>query len=182
VASSYSLTGADLDLLTATIPVADYFEAVVKAHGDAKLAANWVKGEVLAWCNANSQPIAQCPVTAERLAALLDLIRDGALSSTAAKKVFATMTNTSTITNTNTIDSPRAIAEREGLLQERDASALSGWVDAVLAENPTEAARFLGGEKKLQGVLVGLVMKKSQGRADPKQVNQLLAERGSRGA
>ena len=74
-------------------------------------------------------------------------------------------------------DAPRAIAEREGLVQERDSGALAQWVDEVLAENPAEAARFLGGEKKLQGVLVGLVMKKSKGRADPKQVNQLLASR-----
>ena len=69
------------------------------------------------------------------------------------------------------------MAEREGLLQVGDDSALAGWIDEVLAENPDEARRFAAGEKKLQGVLVGLVMRKSKGRADPKRVNQLLATR-----
>jgi aspartyl-tRNA(Asn)/glutamyl-tRNA(Gln) amidotransferase subunit B len=72
-----------------------------------------------------------------------------------------------------------AIAERDGLLQVGDDSALRTWVDEVFAENPDEAARFAAGEKKLTGVLVGLVMKKSKGRADPKKVNQILAERGA---
>jgi aspartyl-tRNA(Asn)/glutamyl-tRNA(Gln) amidotransferase subunit B len=63
-------------------------------------------------------------------------------------------------------------------LQVRDDHALGHWIDEVLAENPAEAARFVGGEKKLQGVLVGLVMKKSKGAADPKKVNQLLGARG----
>ena len=178
-AGSYALGSADVDVLTATIAVAEFFEAVAKAHGDPKAAANWVKGEVLAWCNANAQPVSACPVTPMRLAELLALIRDGVVSSTAAKKIFEAMTNTSTSTIPSTV---RAIAEHLGLIQERDSGALAGWVDQVFAENPTEAARFLGGEQKLQGVLVGLVMKKSQGRADPKQVNQLLGERGSRGA
>jgi aspartyl-tRNA(Asn)/glutamyl-tRNA(Gln) amidotransferase subunit B len=69
------------------------------------------------------------------------------------------------------------LAESAGLLQVRDDGALAAWVEAVLAEHPAEAARYLGGERKLQGVLVGLVMKKSGGAADPRKVNQLLAER-----
>ena len=74
-------------------------------------------------------------------------------------------------------DRPEQIAERDGLLQVGDDQALAGWIDAVLAEHPAEAARFLGGERRLQGVLVGMVMKKSGGRADPNRVNQLLVER-----
>ena len=70
-----------------------------------------------------------------------------------------------------------AIAERDGLLQVGDDSALVAWIDEVWAEHPDEAARFAGGERKLQGVLVGFVMKKSKGRADPKKVNQLLGAR-----
>jgi aspartyl-tRNA(Asn)/glutamyl-tRNA(Gln) amidotransferase subunit B len=74
-------------------------------------------------------------------------------------------------------DTPGQIAEREGLFKVSDDSALIGWIDEVLAEHPDEATRFLGGEKRLQGVLVGHVMKKSKGSADPKKVNQLLASR-----
>jgi len=70
------------------------------------------------------------------------------------------------------------IAAEDGLLQVGDESALTTWVDEVLHEHPDEAKRYLAGEKKLQGVLVGFVMKKSKGRADPKRVNQLLASRG----
>jgi aspartyl-tRNA(Asn)/glutamyl-tRNA(Gln) amidotransferase subunit B len=74
-------------------------------------------------------------------------------------------------------DRPEQIAERDQLLQVRDSDELTRWVDEVLSENPAEASRFHAGEKKLLGVLVGLVMKKSKGRADPKRVNQLLSER-----
>jgi len=74
-------------------------------------------------------------------------------------------------------DPPAGIAEREGLLKVSDESALTAWLDAVLAEHPSEAQRYLGGERRLQGVLVGYVMRKSNGRADPKRVNQMLAER-----
>ena len=127
--------------------------------------------ELLAWANANAQRVSDSKVTPPVLAGLTDLVHDGALSHTAAKKVFALLAASG--------GEPRAIAEREGLIQERDAGALTQWVDEVLAENPAEAARYLGGESKLQGVLVGLVMKKSKGRADPRQVNQLLASRVS---
>jgi aspartyl-tRNA(Asn)/glutamyl-tRNA(Gln) amidotransferase subunit B len=74
-------------------------------------------------------------------------------------------------------DRPEKIAEKEGLTQVRDTDAIARWVDEVLAENANEAERFRAGEKKLLGVLVGLVMRKSKGRADPKRVNQLLSER-----
>jgi aspartyl-tRNA(Asn)/glutamyl-tRNA(Gln) amidotransferase subunit B len=70
------------------------------------------------------------------------------------------------------------VAADEGLVQVGDESAIATWVDEVLDEHPEEAARYLAGEKKLQGVLVGFVMKKSKGRADPKRVNQLLSSRG----
>jgi aspartyl-tRNA(Asn)/glutamyl-tRNA(Gln) amidotransferase subunit B len=171
-AKQYALGAADVEVLTASIATADYFERVAADHGDAKAAANWVMGEVLAWCNAAGRPITECLVTETRLASLLDLVRDGTVSHNAAKRIFAVMAESG--------GEARAIAEREGLIQERDSGALAQWVDEVLAENAAEAGRFLSGETKLQGVLVGLVMKKSKGRADPKQVNQLLAERASR--
>jgi aspartyl-tRNA(Asn)/glutamyl-tRNA(Gln) amidotransferase subunit B len=91
------------------------------------------------------------------------------VSSTAAKTLFQTL-------RTDNGD-PRRVAERDGLLQVGDDNALAGWIDEVFAEHPDEAARYAGGERKLQGVLVGLVMKKSKGRADPKKVNQLLSAR-----
>ena len=97
------------------------------------------------------------------------LVREGVVSHSAAKQIFQTMVRTG--------DRPTDIVEREGLRQVTDDSALAAWIDEVVAEKPDEAARFFAGEKRLQGVLVGAVMKKSKGSADPRRVNQLLAER-----
>jgi aspartyl-tRNA(Asn)/glutamyl-tRNA(Gln) amidotransferase subunit B len=163
------LSPYDLDVLTASPGTADYFEHVARAHEDAKVAANWVMGEVAATLKATNQSIEHFTVRPRDLASLLDMVRQGTVSNTAAKQIFAAMVTTG--------DPPGRIAERDGLLKVSDDSKLRGWVEAVLAEHPDEASRFIGGEKKLQGVLVGLVMKKSGGSADPKRVNQLLAER-----
>ncbi|HJR42746.1 MAG TPA: Asp-tRNA(Asn)/Glu-tRNA(Gln) amidotransferase subunit GatB [Gemmatimonadaceae bacterium] len=167
----YALSEGDIEKLTAFAPVADYYEQVVSAHDDPKAAANWVLGAVFEALRQTGTSIRQLRVRPQDLARLLDLVRDGLLSSTAAKQVFGKMLETG--------ERPEQIAEREQLLQVRDADELRRWVEEVLAENPTEAQRFRNGERKLQGVLVGLVMKKSKGRADPKRVNQLLSERSA---
>ncbi len=171
---AFGLGAADAEVLTATRSLAEYFEAVARACGDGKAAANWVMGEVLAAANAVGGDLrrigANPPVDAPRVAALITLVRAGTISNSAGKKVFAEL-----LTST---DTPAEVAARLDLLQVGDADQLTQWVDDVLAANPDEAARFLAGERKLQGVLVGLVMKRSQGRADPKRVNQLLAARG----
>ena len=165
------LNDYDVQELTADPDTGPYFESVLALHSDAKAVANWVNGEVRATLNESGASWTTGALAPERLAALLDLVRDGVVSSSAAKKIYAHLPGSD--------DAPRAIAEREGLVQVRDDNALAGWVDEVLAENPAEAARFAAGEKKLQGLLVGLVMKKSQGRADPKLVNQLLSSRAA---
>ncbi|HCU12395.1 MAG TPA: Asp-tRNA(Asn)/Glu-tRNA(Gln) amidotransferase GatCAB subunit B, partial [Gemmatimonadetes bacterium] len=131
---------------------------------------NWVMGEVLAALRASSGDITHFRVRPADLAQLLNLVRDGTISHTAAKRVFALMVETG--------KQPAQVAADEGLLQVGDEDAIATWVDEVLREHPEEAARYLAGEKKLQGVLVGFVMKKSKGRADPKRVNQLLSARG----
>ncbi len=172
-ARHYALATGDIEVLTASLTLSDYFEAVAKAHDDAKAAANWVMGEVLASLNAARTSIAGLGVTPPALARLLDMVRDGVVSHSAAKRVFAVMAETG--------EAADRIAEREGLVQVRDADELARWVDEVIVEHPAEAQRFRDGEKKLLGVLVGLVMKKSKGRADPRRVNQLLSERAGLG-
>jgi aspartyl-tRNA(Asn)/glutamyl-tRNA(Gln) amidotransferase subunit B len=126
-------------------------------------------GEVLAALKAAGQDIANFAVRPTELAALLDMVRDGVVSRNAAKQIFTIMLKTG--------DPAAQIAEREGLIKVGDDASLARWIDEVLAEYPAEAQRFLGGERRLQGVLVGHVMKRSKGSADPKRVNQLLAER-----
>ena len=171
-ASALGLSPADAEVLSASRAVGDYFEEVVKSALDPKASANWVMGEVLASLNEAGGEIEDFPVKAPQLGEIIALVRSGTLSHTAAKAVLATLLKEG--------GSPRAIAERDGLLQVGDDTALLTWIDEVLAENANEAKRYAGGEKKLQGVLVGLVMKKSKGRADPKKVNQLLAERAGK--
>ena len=168
-AAEYGLPAYDIEVLTTTPALADYFESVARPHRDPKAAANWVMGEVMASLNATRGTIQRFPVRPADLARLLDMVRAGLISHSAAKVIFARMVESG--------DRPEQIAERDGLLKVGDDQALAGWIDAVLAEHPAEAARFLGGERRLQGVLVGMVMKKSGGRADPKRVNQLLVER-----
>lgn len=168
--SSYpNLTDYDVDVLTAGPALGDYFEQVARQSDDPKAAANWVMGEVMAALRSSGQSIAHFSVRPADLAALVKMVGTSVVSHTAAKQIFASMVATG--------DPPGLIAERDGLLKVGDDAALERWIEEAFAEHPTEAARFTGGERKLQGVLVGFVMKKSGGRADPKRLNQLLAAR-----
>ncbi len=166
---TFGLGAYDADVLTAERSLGSYFEEVARAHRDSKTAANWVMGEVRAALNARRLEIDRFPVRPADVAELLDLVASGTLSGTAAKRVFALMAETG--------DRASQIAAREGLAQVRDDAALREWIEQVIAEHEPEATRCARGERKLLGVLVGFVMKKSKGRADPKRVNQLLAER-----
>ncbi len=170
-AKEYALQPADIEILTSSLALADYYEQAARAHGDGKTVANWVRGEVLAAVNAAGISVREFPVRPADLADLLNLVRDGKVSHTAAKRIFAEMRTSG--------ERPAQIADREGLLQEGNVDAIAVWVDEVMAEHPEETRRFLAGERKLLGVLVGAVMKKSKGRADPKQVNQLLTSRST---
>jgi aspartyl-tRNA(Asn)/glutamyl-tRNA(Gln) amidotransferase subunit B len=165
----FGIGRAEAEQLTVTPELADYFENVARGSGDGRASYNWVTGEVQAALNDGGGSFATLPVRPDGVAELISLIRQGTISHTAGKTVFAKMLATG--------KNAAQIAGEEGLVQVNDDSSLEGWVDEVLNENPDEAKRFLSGEKKLQGVLVGLVMKKSKGRADPKRVNQLLASR-----
>ena len=165
----YSLSPREVEVLTSSVTLADYYEQTARAHGEPKTAANWVMGEVLAAVNAAGISLREFPVRPSDLAQLLSLVHDGKVSHTAAKRIFSEMRRSG--------EPPAQIAEREGLLQEGSDDAIAVWVDEVIAEHPEESRRFLAGERKLLGVLVGAVMKKSKGRADPRRVNQLLSSR-----
>jgi aspartyl-tRNA(Asn)/glutamyl-tRNA(Gln) amidotransferase subunit B len=168
-----SLTAYDVGVLTSSRALGDYFDEVATRSGDPKAAANWVLGEVLASLKSSEggQSIHELRVRPAGLGELLALVRDGVVSHTAAKQIFTAMAERG--------GEPRAVAEREGLLKVTDDDALARWIDEVFAAHPGEAGRFLRGERRLQGVLVGFVMKKSGGGADPKRVNQLLATRAA---
>jgi len=172
-AEEYRISAEEIEQLTSATDLSDYFENTARDSGDAKAAANWVMGEVQAALNASGSSVDQLRVRPADLAQLIKLIGDGLVSHAAGKKIFARMLETG---------KPAAqVAHDESLLKVGDDSALTGWIDEVIREHPDEAGRYLAGEKKLQGVLVGFVMKKSSGKADPKRVNQLLMSRAGGG-
>ena len=166
------LNAVEANVLASSAHLARYFEALHAKGAHAKGAANWITGAAMQALNERSlEPAALdglMPVNA--LARILALVQAGTISSSAAKTVFsAVLADPST--------SPDAVVAAQGLAQVSDDSALVKWIDEVFAELPAEAARFVGGERKLQGVLIGAIMKKSKGSADPKKLAQLLGAR-----
>jgi len=162
----YGLPAYDAGVLTATREVADYFEAVAAAAGDPKAASNWIMTEVLAWLNQQQCAITDFPVPPEHLAQLIGLVADGTVSSTLGRQVFARMIETG--------KPPKTIVEEEGLAQVRDVAQLEAWVDEVIAAHPVEAERYRAGEQKLLGFFMGQVMRKSGGKADPRQATEII--------
>jgi aspartyl-tRNA(Asn)/glutamyl-tRNA(Gln) amidotransferase subunit B len=164
--AAYALPSYDARVITSEVELAQYFEAVVQAGVDPKVAANWVMGDVMTTYNDTGG----FPVSPSNLASLIGLVQEGTVSHQAAKRVYVELAQTPE-------DHPRAAAERLGLVQVSDAGALAGWVDEVLAGHPGEVARFRSGETKLLGFFVGQVMKRSKGKADPKGVQPVLVEK-----
>jgi aspartyl-tRNA(Asn)/glutamyl-tRNA(Gln) amidotransferase subunit B len=168
-AREYGLGIADSDALAQDRIVAEYFEALLAIAGDAKLAANWLNGEVSAALNRSGCGLEASPVSAESLGPLLLRVRDGTLSGSMAKQVFDAMWNGE--------GSADEIIEARGLRQLNDSSALAAIIEGVMAESPQQVEQYRAGKDKVFGYFVGQVMKKSQGKANPQQVNDLLKEK-----
>ena len=165
--SDYGLPAYDAGVLTASRELADYYEAVVAAvGGEPKLCANWVMVELGGALNRAGVEITASPVGPEALAGLLRRILDGTVSGRAAKEVFEAMW-----AGEGDAD---AIIEARGLRQISDAGAIEKLIDEVLAAHPQQLAQYRAGKDKLFGFFVGQVMKASGGKANPKQVNELL--------
>jgi len=136
---------------------------------DAKLSANWVMGDLQAVLNKNETPISQSPVAAKDLAGLISRIKDNTISSKIAKTVFEAM-----LAGEGDAD---AIIESKGLKQVTDTGAIEAMVDEVIANNPDQVQQYKDGKEQVIGFFVGQVMKASQGKANPGQVNQMLKEK-----
>lgn len=165
----YGLSDYDAGIITASRSMAEYFDEVVADGADAKLAANWMMGELAKHLNADGKTITESPVEPPRLAAMIQLISKGTISSKIAKTVFEAMWKSQ--------DSPEEIVQAKGLVQITDTKAIEEIVDKVIADNPKPVADYKGGNKKAVGALVGQVMKLSKGKANPQVVNQLLAQK-----
>ena len=165
----YALPEYDATQLTQSKAVAAYFEATAKACGQAKLASNWIMGEVSRRLNASEMAIEQAPVSAAQLAALIGRISDNTISNNAARQVFEGLWN-----GEGEVD---AIIEAKGLKQMNDTGELEKIINEVLAANPKNVEEFKAGNTKALNGLVGPIMKASKGKANPGQVNALLMKK-----
>jgi aspartyl-tRNA(Asn)/glutamyl-tRNA(Gln) amidotransferase subunit B len=156
----------DADVLTDEKGIADYFEAAAKLVYDAKLASNWIMGEVLRVLKEKKIDITQFPIKPDALAELLNLIAGGTISGKIAKDVFEEMLVTG--------KSAQAIVVEKGLTQVSDTGIIEKAIDEVIAANPKEVERYRNGEEKVFGFLIGQVMKATRGKANPKVANEVL--------
>ncbi|MDG4576058.1 MAG: Asp-tRNA(Asn)/Glu-tRNA(Gln) amidotransferase subunit GatB [Defluviicoccus sp.] len=166
--TAYGLNAYDASVLVAEKEASEYFEQVAKGR-DGKTAANWVITNLFAVLNKQGRAITDSPIGPDALGSLLDLIADGTISGRIAKDVFEIMAETGA--------DPRAIVAERGLRQITDEGAIEAAVDKVIAANPTQVEQFRAGNDKVLVWLVGQVMKATQGKANPKAVNELLRQK-----
>ncbi len=171
--SEHGLSSYDAGVLASDASTARFFEDTAKACGDAKLAANWIMGELSAKLNAEEKLIAHSPVGPDALAGLIRRIQDSTISNKIAKQVFDAMWNGEGDADT--------IIETKGLKQVSDTGALEKMVDEVIANNPQQVENYRKADEakrpKMLGFFVGQIMKASQGQANPQQVNKILLDK-----
>ncbi|MGJ7511859.1 Asp-tRNA(Asn)/Glu-tRNA(Gln) amidotransferase subunit GatB [Variovorax sp. GT1P44] len=163
----HALSEYDATQLTQSPALAGYFDAAVSAGAAPKLASNWITGEIARRLNQQDIEITEAPVTAAQLAKLIERINDGTISNNAARQVFDALW-------TGESQDVDAVIEAKGLKQMSDSGALEKIIDAVLATNQKNIDEYRAGKDKAFNALVGQVMKASQGKANPAQVNALL--------
>jgi aspartyl-tRNA(Asn)/glutamyl-tRNA(Gln) amidotransferase subunit B len=167
--TEYGLSSYDADVLTQTQELAAWYESLVAAHpADPKRCANWMANELLGRLKEAGKEITESPVSATRLAGLLDRITDNTVSGKIAKDVLDAMMESE--------DDADAIIEAKGLKQVTDSGAIDAIIEEVMAANPGQVAGYRAGKDKLMGFFVGQVMKASHGKANPGMVNQRLKE------
>ncbi|MBH8580358.1 Asp-tRNA(Asn)/Glu-tRNA(Gln) amidotransferase subunit GatB [Bisbaumannia pacifica] len=172
------LSAYDAGVLSASRAMADYFEAVKDACGDAKQAANWVMGELSGALNREGLAIEDSPVSAAQLGRLIARVLDDTINGKAAKQVFQALWNGE---GGGQADAADAVIEAKGLKQVTDTGAIEAMIDQVIADSPAQVAQYRDAEPdkrgKMIGYFVGQVMKASRGTANPQQVNALLKEK-----
>ena len=169
---AYGLSSYDATALTASLEVADFYEAAVTVAGlaAAKPCANWVMVDLAARLNKDGKDIGASPVSAAQLGGLVARIADNTISNAIAKKVFEALWN-------GEGESADAIIEAQGLKQITDSGAIEALIDAVLSANAAMVAEFKAGKEKAFNALVGQAMKATKGKANPQQVNELLRKK-----
>jgi len=167
--NEYKLSEYDAGVLTSEKETADYFENVISFSGDAKSAANWIMGDILAYLKDNKINISSFPLLPENLAGLIKSINDGDINNKIAKDIFPEMI----------IGGKKAsdIINEKGLKQLTDTDKISAVIDIVLNNSAGEIEEFISGKEKVIGFLVGKTMKATSGKANPAIVNKILKEK-----
>lgn len=169
--AQYGLPEYDASVLVADRVLADFFEATTNAaDGSAKQASNWIMGDVLGALNRSEKDIAESPISPVQLGGLIKRINDNTISGKIAKQVFQALWD-------GEGSSADDVIEKKGLKQESDSGAIEALIDEVIAANPDNVAAYRGGKDKLFGFFVGEVMKRSKGKANPGQVNDILKKK-----
>ena len=167
--NDFGLSEYDAENLTAQKDIADYFESMIAKGADVKLSANWVMGDLAASLNKNQIEIQDSPISAKELYELITKISDNTISGKIAKDIFKSMWEGK--------GSVEEIIENQGLKQMTDIDALEGIIDEVVNNNTLQVQQFKDGNSKLLGFFVGQVMKATNGKANPKQVNKILNDK-----
>ncbi len=166
----YGLNAYDAGVLTGSRELADYYEQLVRESGsDPKIAANWVTGELAAFLNRDNKDISASPVTVSMMTGLLQRLADNTISGKIAKEVFEAMWNGEGNADT--------VIAKKGLKQITDTGAIEKVIDEIIAKNPKQLEQYRAGKEALFGYFVGQVMKATQGKANPAQVNELLKKK-----
>ena len=168
--TAHELSASDAALLSQDRRLGDYFDEVLTFSGNAKSAANWVRGDLLSKLNEHELGITACPISPKHLGEMIQLIDQGVISGKIAKAVFAALWSKQT-------ESAGDYVQKNQLEQVSDASAIEPLIDALIAENPKQAADLRAGKDKLLGFFVGKVMQATKGKANPKQVNDLIRQK-----
>ena len=164
--SQFSLSEYDAGLLAAEKDLADFFEEVTKVSSSPKLSANWIMGELSAELNNENLTIKESKVSSDKLGQLISRIEDGTISGKIAKDIFEKMWSSG-----KEVDE---IIQSEGLKQVTDDKEIESMIDEVIQGNPEQLEQYRSGKDRLFGFFVGQVMKASQGKANPKQVHDIL--------
>ena len=168
--TAHELSASDAALLSQDRRLGDYFDQVLTSSSNAKSAANWVRGDLLSKLNEHDLSITACPISPKNLGEMIQLVDQGVISGKIAKEVFAALWSQQT-------ESASDYVQKNQLEQVSDASAIEPLIDALIAENPKQAADLRAGKDKLMGFFVGKVMQATQGKANPKQVNDLIRKK-----
>ena len=164
----FKLSPYEATILVSDIETSKYFEEVIE-NSDVKLATNWITGELFAVLNNKNLEISESPISSKNLSKLINLIKDGTISGKIAKTIFELMMDSD--------KDPQKIVEEKGLKQESDPKALEALIDKVIVDNPDKVKEYKSGKEKLFGFFVGQTMKVSDGKANPKLVNDILKKK-----